>query len=173
MPAQWAAVFHPSCPSRMTWLTQKCTWSTRALAHPPKWPQLSRAFRRWPALWDMAAQRMWWRTFWTISTCSRQITQDQLEGLVQALTNHPPPLSYKAALDMHRTATSNPNKTTASAYMARLAWETYPLCPCRLWRASLLFQLLLDRSGSLTAHRGCLRSSWPLIPTHTQTWFLL
>lgn len=172
-PAQWAAVFHLSCPSRMIWLTQTCTWSTRALAHPQKWPQLSRAFQRWPVPWAMAAQRMWWRTFWTISTCSHQITQDQLEGPVQALTNHPPHLCYRAALDMHRTATSNPNKTTASACIARPAWETCPLCPCKIWRASPLSQLLLDPWGSLTAQRGCLRSSWHLIQTHIQTWFLL
>lgn len=155
MPARWAAVFHPSCPSRTTWLTQTCTLSTRAQAHPPKWPQLSQAFQRWLAPWAMAAQKMWWRTFWTISTCSHQITLDQLEGQVQVLTNHPPPPCCKAALDMHRTATSNPNKTTASACMARPAWETCPLCPYRLWKASPLSQLLLELWASLIAQQGC------------------
>lgn len=169
-PAPWAGASHPSCP-RMTLERQMCIWATQEpLAQ--RWQPRFPVSQKWQALLD-AALRMWWRTFWTISTCSPPTT---LRSEVGQKPLDPPSrpllpwcsLAPGTRLTVHPAWSRSLSRTTTSACMAKPEWTACHPCHCRHCRRAS--PALGRRWAHITAPRDFWKSCLPQTQTSTESW---
>ena len=169
-PARWAGACRLSCP-KMTSERQMCIWATQEpLA--PRWRPPYPVWQKWQAVLD-AALRTWWRTFWTISTCSRPTTLRLEVGPKPPDPPSPPLLPWcRPALGTRLTAhpawCHSLSRTTTSACMARQEWTACQPCRCRRCRRAR--PALGRRWARITAPQDSWKSCWPQTRTSTESW---